>query len=236
MHIVSQTPQSAPQVVQVSLPLQLPSPQRGAQTPQSSEQVEHVSLPLQVPSPQRGVATHAPQSAAQEEHVSVPLQVASPQRAMQVPQSAAHDEHVSIALQVPSPHRAVVHGPQVEYPEPVALQVCAPMRPPSAHTQVLVSFGAHAGVVDVPVPSPPHPIDTHPNTPIRIPTASPPFHPVDNVIVPALLARAAACGGRAEVTIYGARMQHLSGHYPPTIPSARAHEADELRAGRSLRT
>jgi hypothetical protein len=78
MHIVSHvSAQSAMHVAHVSVPLHVPSPQRGGQMPQSSEHVVQVSIgvPLQTPSPQRGVGGHAMQSAGQDVQVSVPLQV-----------------------------------------------------------------------------------------------------------------------------------------------------------------
>lgn len=95
-----QAPQSPAQVVQVSSPLQAPSPQAAGQAPQSAAQSSQVSPPLQVPSPQD--VGHAPQSAVQVAHVSSPLHAPSPQY-LQGPQSFGHVAHVSFAAQTPFP-------------------------------------------------------------------------------------------------------------------------------------
>ena len=132
MHIVSHAPQSAEQLVHVSLPLQMPSPQRAAHAPQSSEHVVQVSAPLHVPSPHRADA-HAPQSAPHDEHVSVPLQVPSPHRA-DVPASLDAHAHAS-------------------KPAPLALHDCAPIAP-LAHTQACVAPGVQPPMG---IDGPPHP-------------------------------------------------------------------------------
>jgi len=75
-------PQSLEQVLQVSSPLQVPSPHTGGggQTPQSEGQVVQFSSPLQLPSPQTGGGGHIPQSEGQVTQVSSPLQLSSPQK------------------------------------------------------------------------------------------------------------------------------------------------------------
>lgn len=108
-----QVPQSDGQLVQVSVPLQVPSPQL-MQAPQSCAQVEQVSPPLQTPSPQDG---HAPQSSGQLEQVSLPLQLPLPQPGGQVPQSPEQVWQFSVPLQAPSPHTAAVGALQVSSPE-----------------------------------------------------------------------------------------------------------------------
>ena len=134
MHIVSHAPQSGEQLVQVSAPLHVPSPQRAAHAPQSSEQVAQVSVPLHIPSPHRTDA-HAPQSALQDEHVSVPLHVPSPHRT-DAPASLAAQTH---ALKL----------------APLALHDCAPAAP-LAHTQACVAPGVQPpmGIDGSPHPSP----------------------------------------------------------------------------------
>lgn len=54
--------QSAAQDAQVSVPLQVPSPQRAMQGIQSAGQELHVSVLLHVPSPHRGAVIQGPQS------------------------------------------------------------------------------------------------------------------------------------------------------------------------------
>lgn len=100
-----QAPQSPAQVLQVSSPLQLPSPQAVGQAPQSAAQSSQVSTPLQLPSPQ--TEGQAPQSAAHSAQVSSPLQALSPQD-VQGPQSAGHVEHVSCPEQTPFPQPRVL--------------------------------------------------------------------------------------------------------------------------------
>jgi hypothetical protein len=96
-----QGPQSAGQLVQVSLPLQAPSPQRGGHSVQSRLQVAQVSVPLQAPSPQ--TAGQGPQSVGQLVQVSPLPQVPSPQVAAQGPQSSRQVMQVSVPLQRASP-------------------------------------------------------------------------------------------------------------------------------------
>ena len=74
--------------MQVSAPLHAPSPQVGGQAPQSDAQVVHVSPPLQIASPQ---PAQAPQSAGQVEQVSPPEQLSLPQ--LDVPQPVLDDWH-----------------------------------------------------------------------------------------------------------------------------------------------
>jgi hypothetical protein len=91
---------------QVGVTAQVPQEETAAhgsaQAPQSDGQEVQVSVLLQVPSPQRGA--QAPQSDGQEVQVSVPLQVPSPQRGAQAPQSDGHEVQVSPLLQLLSPH------------------------------------------------------------------------------------------------------------------------------------
>ena len=54
-HTGGHAPQSVAQVVQVSVPLQAPSPQTGGQAPQSPGQVEQVSVAAQLLSPHTAV-------------------------------------------------------------------------------------------------------------------------------------------------------------------------------------
>ena len=61
--VIMHEPQSLAQLVQVSVPLHIPSPQRGAHAPQSRAQLVQVSVPLHIPSPHR--AGHAPQTLEQ---------------------------------------------------------------------------------------------------------------------------------------------------------------------------
>ena len=77
------------------------STQGSAHAPQSDGHDVHVSLPLQLPSPQRGA--QAPQSWAQLVQFSPEPQVPSPHDAGHGPQSRGHVEHDSASLQVPSP-------------------------------------------------------------------------------------------------------------------------------------
>ncbi len=126
--VLVQVPQSVGHVVQVSEPLQVPSPQRAAHVPQSVGHVVQVSEPLQVPSPQRGA--HAPQSDGQLVQVSDPLHAPSPQRGVQAPQSVGQFVHVSLLLQVPSP-QVGAQAPQSDaqlMQDSVPLQVPSPQR------------------------------------------------------------------------------------------------------------
>lgn len=105
VYVAGQTPQSAEQEEQVSVPKQRLSPQV-IQVPQSAEQEEQVSVPPQMPLPQTsGGGGQTPQSAEQEEQVSPASQVLLPQVAGggQEPQSLGQLLHVSAELQELSP-------------------------------------------------------------------------------------------------------------------------------------
>ena len=93
------------------MPLHIPSPQ--TQPPQSSGQLLQFSVPLQVPSPQRG--PHDPQSLRQVLQFSVVSQAPLP-HVLHAPQSRGHVTHVSPVWHILSPQRGGSHsrGPQTE--------------------------------------------------------------------------------------------------------------------------
>ena len=122
----SRPQQSSLQLVQFSLPLQLPSPQKGRQTPQSLGQLAQVSPPLQVPSPQ---TIHGPQSLGQLAQVSPPLQLPSPQT-IHGPQSLGQLAQVSPPLQVPLPQMGVNVDVTEVAEVTVTVHVPVPLQPP----------------------------------------------------------------------------------------------------------
>ena len=118
--------QSSLQLEQVSLPLQLPSPQEGGHTPQSPGQLAQVSPPLQLPSPQ---TIHGPQSLGQLAQVSPPLQLPSPQT-IHGPQSLGQLAQVSPPLQVPLPQMGVNVDVTEVAEVTVTVHVPVPLQPP----------------------------------------------------------------------------------------------------------
>jgi hypothetical protein len=100
-------------VAQFSVPLQMPSPHRGAvwQAPQSTAQVPHVSPGLHTLSPQRTAGGHDPQSAGQLVQFSLAPHTPSPHE----PASGAHVLVAAQQIAAPAPWKlqsGVLQQPQ----------------------------------------------------------------------------------------------------------------------------
>jgi hypothetical protein len=149
------SPQSASQLVQLSLSWQVPSPHTHApqsaahdaqsssalhapsphtHAPQSLAHVSQLSVGSQVPLPHE---PHAPQSAAQLVQSSVDSQLPLPHAAAQAPQSSGQSLQSSVRSHAKSPH-TIGHAPQ----SPGQLRQSSPVsHDPLPHTQTPQSAG-----------------------------------------------------------------------------------------------